>query len=109
MSSPDGARLAALPAAKPAVALAGTSYTYPRGQVALEDVDLDVPSGTRLGIFGPNGGGKSTLLRLVLGLLAPQEGRVEVFGRPPHDAVRDGLVGYVAQRQSAELRAPLSV
>jgi len=109
VTSPDAARLAALPAAKPAVALAGASYTYPRGQVALEDVHLDVPPGTRLGIFGPNGGGKSTLLRLVLGLLSPQEGRVEVFGRPPHDAVRDGLVGYVAQRQAAELRAPLSV
>ncbi len=88
MSSPDGARLAALPAAKPAVALAGASYTYPRGQVALEEVDLDVPPGTRLGIFGPNGGGKSTLLRLVLGLLTPQEGRVAAWSATSRSASR---------------------
>ncbi len=96
-------------AGPPAVDLSDVSFTYPSGQRALEEVHLVVPAGTRLGIFGPNGGGKSTLLRLVLGLLSPQDGEVRVFGRAPHEAVARGFVGYVSQRQSAELRAPLSV
>lgn len=97
------------PHAPAAVTLAGVCYTYEGGKTALEQVDLEIPAGRRLGIFGPNGGGKSTLLKLILGALEPQRGRVRVFGLPPREAARKGLFGYLPQRHSAELRAPLSV
>ncbi len=61
----------------------------------LEDVSLSVAKGELLAVIGPNGGGKTTLLRLMLGLVAPRSGRVRVFDRPPHKA-RD-RIGYVPQ------------
>jgi len=88
-------------------------YSYPaRGDVArpaLEGISLAVNAGERLGVLGPNGGGKSTLLKLTLGLLDEQQGAVRVFGETPRRAARAGLVGYVPQRSAAELAFPLSV
>ncbi|MBS0194564.1 MAG: ATP-binding cassette domain-containing protein [Proteobacteria bacterium] len=51
-----------------------------RGGVALEGIDLAVPAGAIYGFLGPNGAGKTTTLRLLLGLLAPQDGEILVFG-----------------------------
>lgn len=76
---------------------------------ALENVTLAVREGERLGVLGPNGGGKSTLLKVVLGVLKPQHGRVMVFGREPTAAARAGLVGYVPQGLEVEKGFPLSV
>ncbi|MDY0012234.1 MAG: ATP-binding cassette domain-containing protein [Rhodocyclaceae bacterium] len=78
----------------PAIRLEKVSFAY-QGIPALEDVSLDVEEGEFLGLVGPNGGGKSTLLRLVLGLLVPDRGRIDVFGEPPARA-RQAL-GYVPQ------------
>jgi NitT/TauT family transport system ATP-binding protein len=64
--------------------------------VALDALDLEVPSGEFLAVVGPSGCGKSTLLRLVAGLLPPSEGRVEVFGRPVAGPVTD--LGIVFQQ-----------
>lgn len=94
------------------------AYTYPgAGRAALEDVSLRVEPGSRLGILGPNGGGKTTLLKLALGLLRVQGagradgpgGEVLVFGRTPESARREGLIGYVPQRAEIEAGFPLSV
>jgi len=86
------------------------SYTYPgAAKPALDDITLRVEPGSRLGILGPNGGGKTTLLRLALGLLKGQTGTVRIFGRPPELARRDGLIGYVPQRADIEAGFPLSV
>lgn len=99
----------------PAVVIEGVSFTYPaRGLredavTALRGVSLAVPRGTRLGILGPNGGGKSTLVKLILGLLEPQAGTVRVLGRSAAGARRAGLVGYLPQRMGAELDWPVSV
>lgn len=97
----------------PALRSRGLSYTYPgeggRPNVALDGVTLDVRTGERLGILGPNGGGKSTLLKLTLGLLKPTSGTVEVCGLSPERARRRGLVGYVPQRAEAGFDFPLSV
>lgn len=80
----------------------GVSFAYPGqgGSISttdwiLEDVSLDVYCDDFLGIIGPNGGGKTTLLKIILGLLEPQRGRVTVFGRPPRE-VRH-RIGYVPQ------------
>ncbi|MFZ4431210.1 MAG: metal ABC transporter ATP-binding protein [Phycisphaerales bacterium] len=84
------------------------SFAGSHGPPALEDVSLSVREGERLGILGPNGGGKSTLLRLVLGLLPLQRGEITVCGVSPSRARRDGLIGYVPQRPEMELAMPLS-
>lgn len=88
----------------------GVSYSYPGVEApALESISFAVHAGERLGILGPNGGGKSTLLKLTLGLLEPRSGDIRVCGRSPHEARRAGLVGYVPQKVDAELAFPLSV
>ena len=71
----------------PVITLENVSFAY--GEVPiLEDVSLAVEEGEFLGLVGPNGGGKSTLLKLVLGLLAPDAGRVTVLGAAPARARR---------------------
>lgn len=54
------------------------------GVGALEDLSLQINEGEVLGLFGHNGAGKTTTMKLILGLLAPTEGRIEVFGHVPH-------------------------
>ncbi|RJQ71696.1 ABC transporter ATP-binding protein [Pseudonocardiaceae bacterium YIM PH 21723] len=60
-----------------------------RGTVAVDDVNLAVPDGAVLGLLGPNGSGKTTTIRMLLGLTAPTAGHVELFGhRMPEAASR---------------------
>ena len=88
----------------------GVSFSYPGVEApALSSISFAVHAGERLGILGPNGGGKSTLLKLTLGLLDLQAGDIRVCGRSPREARREGLVGYVPQKIDAELAFPLSV
>lgn len=92
-----------------AIDLRGVTYTYPGGsRPALEDVTLRAEPGSRLGILGPNGGGKTTLLRLMLGLLRPRAGEIRILGHSPLEARRQGLIGYVPQRAEIETGFPLS-
>lgn len=77
------------------------------GPVVLQDVTLDVGAGEFLGLVGPNGGGKSTLLKVILGLLVPDQGRVQVLGADPLSARRH--VGYVPQHVEFALDFPISV
>ncbi len=94
----------------PALEFNQVSYSYPgTTRRALDGVSLRVEPGSRLGILGPNGGGKTTLLRLALGLLKGQSGQVSVLGRTPDAARREGLIGYVPQRAEIETGFPLSV
>jgi len=65
---------------------------------ALNDCDLQIPSGHVVGLVGPNGAGKTTLLHLAVGLLAPSSGTIAVLGRPPAaDPDQLARVGFVAQ------------
>jgi zinc transport system ATP-binding protein len=73
----------------------------------VEGVDLQVAAGEFLGIVGPNAGGKSTLLKLILGLLEPQSGRVLVLGKRPPAATRQ--LGYVPQYPSFPRDFPITV
>lgn len=90
----------------PAVELVGVSLAL-RGAPVLEDVSLRIDAHDYLAILGPNGGGKSTLLRVILGLIPPDRGSVRVFGEPP-GRVR-GRVGYVPQRPLFDLDFPIRV
>jgi zinc/manganese transport system ATP-binding protein len=67
------------------------------GRVVWTDLDVHVPAGEFVAVLGPNGVGKSTLLRVVLGLQPLSGGTVRVFGRPPHEARE--LIGYLPQRR----------
>lgn len=73
----------------------------------LESVSLSVSCCDFLGIIGPNGGGKSTLLKVILGLVTPERGVVRVLGEPPERSRKQ--VGYVAQRPAFDRDFPASV
>lgn len=93
----------------PVVELRGVSFAYPRGEAVLRDVDLHVERGEFVAIAGPNGGGKTTLLRLVLGLLAPTSGAVRLFGERAESFSRRRLLGYLPQRAHLRIEAPVTV
>jgi zinc transport system ATP-binding protein len=90
----------------PVIELRGVSFAYGAVPV-LEHVDLSVPPGEFLGIVGPNAGGKSTLLKLILGLLEPTAGTIRVLGRGARVASRD--IGYVPQYPAFARDFPLTV
>jgi zinc transport system ATP-binding protein len=75
--------------------------------LALEDVTLSIFQHDFLGIIGPNGGGKSTLLKVLLGLIKPDSGSVSVFGKTPEQA--RSRIGYVSQRPVFDHDFPASV
>lgn len=77
------------------------------GEPVLENVSLTVEQGEFLALIGPNGGGKTTLLRLVLGLLTPDAGTVRVFGREP--STMSARMGYVPQFSTLRSDFPASV
>lgn len=92
--------------ADPVIELRDVGFSYGAAPV-LEAVELTVEAGEFLGIVGPNAGGKSTLLKLVLGLLEPQRGDIRVLGCPPRDASRH--LGYVAQYPRFSRDFPITV
>jgi zinc transport system ATP-binding protein len=92
----------------PVVRLAGVSFAYDGGPPVLDDVDLSVDRGEFVAIAGPNGGGKTSLMRLIVGLEQPTSGTVELFGAPPRDG-RGWRVGYLPQRAELGLEAPITV
>jgi len=88
----------------------GVDYAYGRGPKVLDKVNLTVREGEFLGLIGPNGGGKSTLLKLTLGLMQPRAGTVRVFGRDAHTLGADRrLLGYVPQDTSVAKHFPATV
>jgi zinc transport system ATP-binding protein len=92
-----------------AVEFDGVEFAYPQGPPVLRGVDLAIEPGDFVAVAGPNGGGKTTLLRLALGLLRPDRGQVRLFGEPP-DRFRDRAgLGYLPQRAQLGVQAPASV
>ncbi|AZQ14036.1 MULTISPECIES: metal ABC transporter ATP-binding protein [Halorubrum] len=82
------------------VDLDGVTFSY-GDTVAVSDVSLRVEAGEFLGLVGPNGSGKTTLLHLMLGLHRPDEGSVELFGRPVDEFDDGGRIGYVSQKATS--------
>src|SRR5687768_7410201 len=64
---------------------------------ALNALDLDVYRGEVFGLLGPNGSGKTTTLKLLLGLLFPTEGEVTILGKPAHDVRKNERIGYLPE------------
>lgn len=82
-------------------------WVHVDGLTVLENVDLSVYQHDFLGIIGPNGGGKTTLLKVILGLMKPTRGKVTVLGTTPERGRRS--VGYVPQYSLFERDFPVSV
>jgi zinc transport system ATP-binding protein len=92
----------------PVVRVADLSFRYPRRRdEVLRNVGFSIGETEWLGLLGPNGGGKTTLLRLLLGQLTPRTGSIEVLGGPPTKTRR--RVGYVPQHASIDSSVPASV
>ncbi|MBN2451562.1 MAG: ATP-binding cassette domain-containing protein [Lentisphaeria bacterium] len=93
--------------AGPAVTFQNVSFSFPGSGPVLSDISFRIGPHAHVCLIGPNGGGKTTLLKLALGLLPPDEGRIDVFGRPPHRACRH--VGYVPQHSVLKRGFPITV
>jgi len=81
------------------------NFSYNR-QPVLRDVNLNIKSGDFMAMIGPNGGGKTTLLKLMLGLLNPASGRIRIFGKPPAEVSH--RIGYVPQDVHINKNFPIS-
>ncbi|MGA2910786.1 MAG: metal ABC transporter ATP-binding protein [Candidatus Microgenomates bacterium] len=78
------------------------SYEYDEGDFVLKDVSLNIHPGDYIGLIGPNGGGKTTLIKLILGLLKIQSGEINFMGKPN--------IAYVPQKATdIDQRFPVSV
>jgi zinc transport system ATP-binding protein len=93
----------------PAVELEAVRFGYAAEAEVLQGVDLRVERGEFVAVAGPNGGGKTTLVRLLLGLERPLAGRASLFGEPAHAFSRRQALGYLAQRTRLGTEAPASV
>jgi zinc transport system ATP-binding protein len=92
-----------------AVQLSDVSFAYPGGPPVLRDVDLEIELGEFVAIAGPNGGGKTTLLRIALGLERPRTGTADLFGEPAARFGHRERIAYLAQRAQLGIDAPVSV
>ncbi len=90
----------------PLITVKNLSFSYDKSPI-LEDVNLTIGPGEFIGIFGPNGGGKTTLLKLLLGMLPPQKGSILINGNSPKEFSRQ--MGYVPQMTRFDKAFPISV
>lgn len=90
----------------PIVELENVSFSYGDTPV-LSHVNLSIDSHDFVGIIGPNGGGKTTLLKLLMGFLKPTSGQIKIFGNTPQTAKQQ--IAYVPQTQKFDREFPISV
>lgn len=76
------------------------------GNVIIENINLELRENDFLALIGPNGGGKSTLFKAILGLIKPMKGTVKIFGEEPTGFARD--IGYVPQYEELDAQYPIS-
>lgn len=89
-----------------AVSIRNLSVRYGETR-ALTGVSINVDDGEYLGIIGPNGGGKTTLLKAILGIVPPTDGDIRVYGKKPGKTGK--LIGYVPQISSLDKEFPITV
>jgi len=77
-----------------------TGFWRPTPRRALNGLSFEIPSGGVFGLLGPNGAGKSTTLKLLLNLLRPTSGRIELLGRPPGDVQSRRRLGFLPENPS---------
>lgn len=91
---------------KPVISIVDVSFAF--GQVVvLENASVDILANEFIAIIGPNGGGKTTLIKLIMGMLEPQRGTILVFGQSPWSVRR--RFGYMPQHPRFDYEFPVSV
>src|SRR6267378_2426525 len=80
-----------------AIRLRGVTKAF-AGHTAVKDLSLTVPRGSIFGLLGPNGAGKTTTLRMVMDILGPDSGTIEILGRRADQAARD-RIGYMPEER----------
>jgi zinc transport system ATP-binding protein len=90
----------------PVICVKDASFGYGRVNV-LDHVNLDIFERELLSVVGPNGGGKTTLIKLILGLIQPDSGTVQVFGSQPEKSRK--LIGYMPQHSLFDPKFPVTV
>jgi zinc transport system ATP-binding protein len=93
-------------ATRPAISVRDLDFRYERAPI-LTGVNLDILEGDSICIVGPNGGGKTTLIKLVLGLLVPDSGSIKIFGEKTESGRLQ--IGYVPQYAHYDPQFPISV
>ena len=92
-----------------AIELRGLSFAYNGGGAVLDGVDLTIATGEFVAVAGPNGGGKTTLVRVALGLERPTHGEALLYGEPAARFSQRSRLGYLAQRSQLGVDAPATV
>ena len=83
---------------EPAVEITAVSKRF-AGHVAVRDLSLTVPRGSVYGLLGPNGAGKTTTIRMILNIIAPDEGTIRIFGEPHSKRGITDRVGYLPEER----------
>lgn len=89
----------------PIIEIRNLGFAY-SGHPVLEDINLTVREGNFVAMIGPNGGGKTTLLKLMLGLLIPTGGSLKIFGHPPRQVSHH--IGYMPQNVHVNTHFPVT-
>jgi zinc transport system ATP-binding protein len=89
-----------------AISISSLIFSYDQVPI-LEQTKLEIPRGSFIGIIGPNGGGKTTFLKLIMGFLSPNEGDIHIFGKAPKSARTQ--IGYVPQVHKCDREFPITV
>lgn len=84
------------------------SFTYIKEEV-IKNVSLSIHKGDYIGIVGPNGGGKSTIIKLMLGIITPDKGQIKLYGKDIKQFKDKYRIGYVPQRTYIDLKFPATV
>ncbi|RJP91597.1 MAG: ABC transporter ATP-binding protein [Desulfobacteraceae bacterium] len=90
----------------PIIDVSGLSFSY-NGTPVLSDVSFRIHEKEFVALIGPNGGGKTTLIKLLIGLLKPRQGHVQIMGKTPGQVA--GQIGYVPQDLNINKSFPISV
>ncbi|MFD2045123.1 metal ABC transporter ATP-binding protein [Ornithinibacillus salinisoli] len=85
---------------EPIIAMKKIGYTYEQKQV-LDNINFVLPRGSFMGLIGPNGGGKTTLIKLILGLMKPDQGSITLFNEPIEKFKAWNKIGFVSQKSNS--------
>lgn len=91
---------------KPIITFSKVTFSYENDPV-LENITFDIHENDFIGLIGPNGGGKTTILKLMLGVIKPNKGQINILGKPPNN-VRH-IIGYLPQYSKLDDTFPITV